>query len=213
MKIISPLQCRAGRAILNMTRHDLAELSSVSAGMIGTFETENGEPRLHNLEMLRLALESAGVEFLDNDGVRVRRDSIRTYEGKNIHRQLLDEIYHDLRDIGGEILIKGLTEKEWESADDKAFLTNHLDRLMKANVTERILISEEDNIFVAPKHWYRQIPNKYFALHTQWMFHNKIATVTWGDIEKLIIIESPSLYISEVRTFNCIWDNVAKGVD
>ena len=210
MKIISPLQCRGARAILNLSRADLADLSGVAAATIGTFETESAETRANIISRLRTALEGAGAEFLDTDGVRLKGDTIRTYEGKNIHRLLLDEIYHDLKDIGGEILLKGLTEKKWDDSDGSSFLKHHLDRLIKANITERILVSDQDDVYVAPKHWYRKIPGKYFSLHTQWIFNNKVAMVTWGDVEKLIIIESPNLFNAETRSFNCIWDNVAE---
>lgn len=213
MKIISPLQCRGARAILNLSRADLSEISGVAAATIGTFETESAETRANIISRLRTALESEGAEFLDTDGVKLKGDNIRTYEGANIHRRLLDEIYHDLKESGGEILLKGITEKTWEDGDNEAFLKHHLDRLIKANITERILISEDDDVYTAPLHWYRKIPAEYFSLHTQWIFNNKVAMVTWGDIEKLIIIESPTLFNSETRSFNCIWDNVAKAVE
>jgi len=213
MKIISPMQCRAARAILNLTRSDLAELSSMSTAAIGGFETETTEPRAASVNLMRIALEAGGVEFLDDDGVRMKRNQIRVYEGTSIHRQLLDEIYNDLKDKGGEILIRGLTEKKWKSGDDESFLNNHLARLQQAGITERILLSDQDNVFVAPKHWYRQVSEKYFSPHTQWLFDGKVAMVAWGDIETLTIIENKALFHAESRMFNCVWDNVAKAVE
>ncbi len=210
MKIISPMQSRAARALINISRSDLADLSSLSAAAIGGFETGTTEPRIASLNLMRIALEAAGVEFLDEDGVRLKRDQIRTYEGRAIHRQLLDEIYNDLKDKGGEILIRGLTEKKWRSGDDEAFLGNHLTRLQQAGITERILVSDRDDVFVAPRHWYRQVPEEYFSPHTQWMFNGKVAMVAWGDVETLTIIESKALFHAEARMFNCVWDNVAK---
>ena len=214
MKVISPSQCRAARALLNdMKRSELAELSGVSTGTIGGFETEKSEPRVSAIKQMRLALEGAGAEFIDSDGVRARRDHVRSYEGKNIHRFLLDEIYHDLKDTGGEVLIKGLDENRWSSGDDKAFLEHHIDRLVAANVTERLLICETDKVIATHKHWYKTIPAEYFAAHTQWLFADKVGMVTWGDVEKQIIIESRSLYDAETRAFNCIWDKVGKMLD
>ncbi|WP_425088864.1 helix-turn-helix domain-containing protein [Stappia sp.] len=213
MKLISPSQCRAARAILNFTRADLADLSGISAAAIGAFETEATEARLASISRLRTAFEAKGVEFLDDDGVRRKRSNIRVYEGRAIHRQLLDEIYADLKDKGGEILIRGLTERKWESGDNEAFLDNHLARLKEAGVTERILVSEDDTVFVAPRHWYRKIPSAYFAPHTQWIFNGKVAMVEWGDIETLTIIENRALFNAEVRLFNCVWENVARTID
>jgi transcriptional regulator with XRE-family HTH domain len=214
MKIITPSQCRAARALLNdMKRSDLAELSGVSVGTIGGFETEKSEPRVTAVQQLRLALESAGAEFIDTDGVCARRDHVRTFEGRSAHRRLLDEIYQDTKEIGGEILIKGVDETRWASGDDEAFLSHHIDRLTKAGVTERLLISESHPIIVSHKHWYRRLPDQYFAPHTQWIFAGKVAMVTWGDVEKVIIIESRALFDAAVREFHCIWDNVGRPLD
>ena len=214
MKIISPMQCRAARAILDITRADLAELSSMSTAAIGGFETGTTvDPRVASINLMRIALESSGVEFLDDDGVRKKRDHVRVYEGRLIHRQLLNEIYNDLKETGGEILIRGLTEQKWQSGDAEAFLNHHLDRLKSADITERILISEQDDIFKAPLHWYRKIPKEYFSPHTQWIFNNKVAMVAWGDIETLTIVESKALFHAETRMFNCVWDNVAKVIE
>ena len=211
MNIISPSQCRAARALLDdMTRADLAELSGVSVSVIGGFETGNTDPRVGALSTLRLALEASGVEFVD-DGVRLRRDHVRTFEGRDVHRLLLDEVYHDLKDAGGgEVLIKGLDESRWNSGDDAAFLKHHVDRLVAAGVTERLLICEDDPVVAVHKHWYKTLPSKYFAPQTQWIFAGKVAMVTWGDIEKVIVIESRALCEAETRSFNCIWDNVAR---
>ena len=196
-----------------MRRAELAELSGVSTGTIGGFETEKSEPRVGAVQALRVALESAGAEFIDDDGVRARRDQVRSYEGKKIHRQLMDEIYADMKEAGGEVLIKGVNEKYWESGDDEAFLKHHIDRLVKCGVTERLLISQDDHVVATHPHWYRKIPGQYFSPVTQWVFANKVAMIRWGEIEKLIIIESPVLYESERRAFNCIWDNVGKALD
>jgi len=212
-KTITPIQCRGARAILNLTRDQLSELSGVGLGTIGNFETGGSETRMQARNILRLTLENAGVQFIDSDGVRLRQDNIRTYEGEKAHRQLLDEIYHDLKETGGEVLIKGLDESRWGSGDDEAFLKHHIDRLIAADVTERLLVSEAHNFPVVHKHWYRQIPVEYFSPATQWMFAGKIGMVTWGDVEKLIIIESKPLYDAETRAFNCIWDNVGKVLD
>lgn len=213
MDIISPEQSRAARALLNITRDDLSELSGVSAGIIGRFETGGTDTRVKSVNQLRLALESAGVDFLNLEGVTKRQEKIRTYQGESIHRMLLDEIYHDLKAEGGEVLIKGLDESRWSSGDDEAFLRHHIDRLIKAGVTERLLVSEEHDFDVAHKHWYRKIPRKYFAPQTHWIFKNKVGMVSWGDIERLTIIESVDLYTSECRLFNCVWDCVGQPLD
>ncbi len=97
MNIISPKQCRAARALLDITRADLSQISTVSTAATGGFETEATAPRAASVSLIRAALEGKGVEFLDNDGVRERKNTVRVYQGEKIHRQLLDEIYSDLK--------------------------------------------------------------------------------------------------------------------
>lgn len=213
MKIISPKQCRAARGLVDITRGELAEMSGVAVGTIGAFENETVETRTQAVTSLRLALENAGVEFLDGDGIKTRSDHVRMFTGKNAHRQLLDEVYSDMKEVGGEILIKGLDESRWESGDDAAFLKHHIDRLLKAGVTERLLVSDKFPLVVTHKHWYRTIPDQYFSPYTHWIFAGKVAMVFWGDVEKVIILESQALFDSMSKEFDCIWDNVGKPLD
>jgi transcriptional regulator with XRE-family HTH domain len=69
---LRPAQCRAARALLNITRQSLAAASGVSLRTIASFE--QGEHKLMpaNRAALERAFAEAGVEFLDGDGVRLR---------------------------------------------------------------------------------------------------------------------------------------------
>jgi transcriptional regulator with XRE-family HTH domain len=65
-------QIRAARALLRLTLKDLAAASGVSVATIVRVEAEDGPPRATtaNLNALRLALEAAGVAFIDpQDGM------------------------------------------------------------------------------------------------------------------------------------------------
>lgn len=70
--IPTPAQCRAARALVGMTRDELARQSGVSKRAIAAFEA--GESRLMRLnhEAVRQTLEPAGVQFTEGDGVRRR---------------------------------------------------------------------------------------------------------------------------------------------
>ncbi len=61
---ITPAQCRAARALLNLTQADLAERSSLSRKTVADFEQGNREVHVRTLRDITAALEKAGVTFL-----------------------------------------------------------------------------------------------------------------------------------------------------
>lgn len=70
---MQPEQMRAGRAVLNWSLERLAEESKVHRNTLWNFETGkfNGEP--HKLAAVEKALTSAGVIFVPDSGVALRR--------------------------------------------------------------------------------------------------------------------------------------------
>lgn len=213
MKLLTPAQCRAARGLLDWSQPDLAKQSGLHVQTISNFEADTGTPTKTTLEKFSTAFERHGIEFIGVDGVRLKQDVIRKYEGENLGEYILDEIYNDLKDTGGEILLKGVVERKWyDTKKQQDFVENHIKRLQDANITERILIADDDDYYIAPKSWYRKMPKKYFTFYTQWIFNDKVAMMSWGETEKLIIIESPDLAFAERKTFDCLWNEVAKKV-
>ncbi len=70
-------QCRAGRGLLNWSQDRLAEAAGVSVTALRNFERGATQPMRANLAAIRAALESAGVEFIAENGggagVRLRK--------------------------------------------------------------------------------------------------------------------------------------------
>lgn len=67
---MSPVQVRMARAALAVTAEQLAARAGVEVAAIVTLEQEAGNP--DRSAKLRAAFERAGIEFLDQDGVRLR---------------------------------------------------------------------------------------------------------------------------------------------
>ncbi|WP_090754609.1 helix-turn-helix transcriptional regulator [Paracoccus chinensis] len=75
---ISPAQCRAARALVELDQATLADAANVSRNTVVAFEKGQRVPNLNNLLAIQAALEAAGVEFIAEDGqgagVRLRKD-------------------------------------------------------------------------------------------------------------------------------------------
>jgi len=70
---MTPAQCRAARALIDMTQADLARAAVVPLSIIADFEAGVSEPR--HVVAIRHALERAGVEFIEGSrpGVRMAK--------------------------------------------------------------------------------------------------------------------------------------------
>ena len=75
--MITATQCRAARALLDWSQQELADSAGVGIVTVRQLEAGNTQPRRATLEVVRRALESAGVEFIDENGggpgVRLRK--------------------------------------------------------------------------------------------------------------------------------------------
>lgn len=61
-------QCRAARAIIDWSREQLSAASKVAVRTIVDFERGAREPREVTKDAIQRALESAGVEFIPENG-------------------------------------------------------------------------------------------------------------------------------------------------
>jgi len=75
--MVTAAQCRAARGLLDWSQQELAGSAGVGVVTVRQLEAGTHEPRRATLDVIRRALESAGVEFIDENGggpgVRLRK--------------------------------------------------------------------------------------------------------------------------------------------
>lgn len=70
---MTPPQCRAARALLDWTQLGLASASRLSLSTIVDFEKQRRKTISEDAKAaIRTALETAGVEFINGTGVKLR---------------------------------------------------------------------------------------------------------------------------------------------
>ena len=70
---ISPAQCRGARGLLDWTQGDLAKKVGVALRTIRDFESGKRKPLAIVRSSIKQALEEAGIELLDGDGLRLKK--------------------------------------------------------------------------------------------------------------------------------------------
>jgi ribosome-binding protein aMBF1 (putative translation factor) len=76
---MSPEQCRAARGWLGWSQQDLAKRANIGLSTLKDFENGKRETIPNNLDAIRRALESQGIEMLfDPDGkaVGIRKSAV-----------------------------------------------------------------------------------------------------------------------------------------
>jgi transcriptional regulator with XRE-family HTH domain len=68
LQMITPEQCRAGRALVNWSQRQLAAAAEVGYVTVQAFERGQTSPRVLTLRAIKQALEAAGVLFVDENG-------------------------------------------------------------------------------------------------------------------------------------------------
>ena len=68
---MTPAQLRAARALLALPRPELAKAAVVPVTMIADYEAGVLQLRPEDLGAVQAALETAGVEFIDDVGVKL----------------------------------------------------------------------------------------------------------------------------------------------
>jgi predicted transcriptional regulator len=89
VEIISPAQCRAGRALLEITQTQLAASAALGLSTVVDYEKERRQVSPESVEAIRRALVRAGVEFIDENGggvgVRLRKRRLRKVREDSPH--------------------------------------------------------------------------------------------------------------------------------
>jgi len=104
MQIVSAQQVKAARALLGWKQEDLAAAASLSLSAVRNFEV-GYMPRISTTVAIYKAIENAGIEFTQNDGVRRCTSELRLYRGADRCTEFLDGVLEMVKEEQSEILL------------------------------------------------------------------------------------------------------------
>lgn len=101
MNWITAGQLRMARALLEWSQEDLAVNTRLSISTVRKIEV-GCSPRANTIKEIRNVIEDAGLEFLDNEGVRRRFDIVQ-YRGEDGCDKFFEDVVRTLEKKGGAL--------------------------------------------------------------------------------------------------------------
>lgn len=194
-------QCRAARGLLDWTQQDLSDASGLSKTAINNFEKGHSDIKRESQRAIRLAFESADIEFIGEEGLKKNAENASLLKGPYMYGTLAEDIANTLQHYDSELIMFNISVQ----------VMSHLPKSLKQNnsknhnFAKRIICSEgaavkaEDNIEIR---WSPQSPQPT-GLPT-FIYGPKLAVQLW-DESMIIVINSQEAAQAERRRFERLW--------
>lgn len=211
--MISGRQIRAARALLSWDAKELASKTGLSVDTIFKIETGAVQARGNSLEKIEYALQSAGIEFTEQEGVRIRREEIQLLKGQKGLQQFFDGVYEYLAQHGGAVEQFGVDEKLFFFYLGSEFSSTHVKRMIelkekRKDIRVRAIICEGETKFLAPEYNdYRWIDKKFFQSIPFYIYGNTLAIIDFQTIPSptIIILKLPEIAEAYRKQFELFW--------
>jgi len=205
---ITTAQIRGARGILNWSQNDLAERTGISATSIGSIENGQTTPRASTLSNIQRTFETAGIEFIGTEGVRIRTGFVRIYTGADGLIEFYDNIYQTLKNFEGDVLVCNVDERKFVSAlGDYAQV--HINRMKELSdqIKYRILVREGDEYTPGSDYAeYRGLPKELFAAVPFYLYGDKLAIIQFDREVTIIVMNYPAVADAYRVQFADMWN-------
>lgn len=217
--MITAAQLRAARGLVDWTRNELAKAANISPETVKNIEHGVFRPQEETAERIVRTFAAHGVEFTENEGVRLRKDSVIRYEGSEGFKRFMDDVYIEAQQPysakGGEkpIYISNVDDRLFAQFLGDYF-AQHVRRMNSiANLTMRILILDrphtllpEENLGTSYRE-YRKLADVSVANVPFYVYGDKLAILAFeGENPPQIVVLSSALASRAYREqFDVIW--------
>lgn len=210
MRLTGP-QIEAAMALVGLTREAMCKDAAIAKKTLN--DTLNGKTayREETIKKIRGILESRGIEFLPNDGVRRHFGSVDRLEGDDALYRFFDDVYDTVKD-GGDLCVSGADERLFAkfNINDEA-AQQHRTRMnaIKDKLKFRVLLKEGDTYYRNTSYIeYRWIQKQFFFEHPVYLYNNKLAFIKFDKNNlEILCISIPSMATAFRLQFDFIWNH------
>lgn len=205
---ITTSQIRGARGILDWSQAELSKRTNISTTSIGNIESGNTQPRESTLQVIRKAFEDAGIEFLPDNGVRMRTGQVKIFTGRVGVFDFYKDVHKTLQKQGGEVLVSNVDEKKFvrvlgEAAGDHISEINKLE-----NVTYKILTQEGDDYFPGASYAeYRWVQKEHFSSVPFYVYGQKLGIILFDNEPTIIVMDYAAITEAYRTQFLSMWSN------
>jgi DNA-binding XRE family transcriptional regulator len=201
-------QCRAARGLVDWTRDELARAAKVSPETVKNIEHGVFRPQEETAQKIIKTFETEGVEFTEDEGVKIRTSRVTVYEGPDRFNQFYDFLYEHTAKQGGEVCL--MVVDEGMMAKYRTNPEMHRKRMRElvesGRVTCHFLVTVGD--FVGNYAEYRVQPPQAATPTAFYAFGKCLALISFP-VKKsphVVVIESEPLTQAYVQAFHAAWE-------
>jgi transcriptional regulator with XRE-family HTH domain len=201
-------QIRAARVLADWDAGELAERVGMSRVSIQNIEREDSRPKTETMDKIVQAFFDVGIEFTDNQGVRMTPTTVNTYIGPERFDKFYNFLYDHMLDHGGEVCLsvvdEGLLAKYRKNPEVQRQRMREL--VKSGQVTYRVLVTEGD--FTGDYVEYRQQPAHAAAPTAFYAFGECLALISFPQDQSphVVVIRSEPLAQAYRQSFHAAWE-------
>lgn len=209
-------QIRAARALLDMSQDDLATAAGLTPQAIRKIENGGVQPREGTIADITRAFDERGVEFIADEGVKIKSDTIAKLEGYENFKFFMDEIYNAAtqtysRDGSKPICICDLDNSLFRK-HLKDYYFVHVERLKKLDGLKiKCLSAEVDREHVPDATYlsYRYLKELKTVATPFYVFGDSFALIDFNtqNPPRILLVHSKLLASSYRDQFEVMWKN------
>jgi DNA-binding XRE family transcriptional regulator len=209
--VLTGKQIRAARVLLGWDAANLAERVEHRRETIIAIERGDSQPRPSTMKKIMQTMNDAGIDFLENSGVRFKLKNFGVLEGPAGFLKFNDTVFEHIRAHGGSICVSGVDEKRF--AKYRPVGDSHRIRMaeiakQRQDFDMKILVKEGDYNFTAMKYaTYRWSPKEYFSPVPFYVFGDSLALISFeNDPAPLVLLIQSGPFAEAYRqSFNFAW--------
>lgn len=214
MRLTGP-QIAAAMALTGMTQDQLATAAGISRNTLNRSVNDTAATKDETLAAIKQALENHGVEFLSDDGVKRRTDSLIRFDGQDDFKTFIDLVYKEAiqpYSIDGS---KPICVCNLDNALFRKYIgdnyPDHVERLRKIEGLKIRMLAPDVDRGHAPQASYleyRYLPKFKSTVAPFYVFGDKFAIIDFNvkNPPRILMVTSPSWAHSYREQFEIMWD-------